>query len=101
MQRYQLYGFGRSFRGADRAVPAQGVTDVNACLRNEFNSYPALSFYNALGPNSNTFAGVLARRCCAGMTVKPAALGTVPGWNYPPAKYRPGICPKGGPNCYP
>lgn len=79
--------------------PAQGVTNVNDCLRNEFNSYPKRSRYEFTGPNSNTFAGVLARNCCAGMDVKPTALGIVPGWYHEAAEARAGICPSGGPRC--
>jgi len=80
--------------------PAPGVTDVGACLRGAFSSYASLSLYKGLGPNSNTFAGTLARTCCAGMVPKPPALGTVPGWDDPPAPARAGAtpCPP-GPSC--
>ena len=80
--------------------PAPGVADVGACLQSAFSSYEALSLYKALGPNSNTFAGTLARTCCAGMVPKPRALGTVPGWDDPPAPARAGgtPCPP-GPSC--
>jgi len=81
-------------------TPKAGVTDVGACLRNAFVAYNSLSLYKALGPNSNTFAGTLARACCAGMVPKPAALGTVPGWDDAPAPARAGgePCPP-GPTC--
>jgi hypothetical protein len=80
--------------------PAPGVTDVASCLRGAFSGYASLSRYRALGPNSNTFAGTLARTCCAGMIPKPAAFGTVPGWNDAPAPARAGgtPCPP-GPTC--
>ena len=80
--------------------PAPGVTDVGACLRSAFGAYASLSRYRALGPNSNTFAGTLARSCCAGMVPKPAPLGTVPGWDDAPAPARAGgtPCPP-GPTC--
>jgi hypothetical protein len=80
--------------------PKAGVTDVGACLRSAFAAYNRLSLYKALGPNSNTFAGTLARACCAGMVPKPAALGTVPGWDDAPAPARAGNepCPP-GPTC--
>ncbi len=80
--------------------PAPGVTDVDSCLRNAFASYNNPSLYKGLGPNSNTFAGTLARTCCAGMVPKPGALGNVPGWNDAPAPARAGAspCPP-GPSC--
>ena len=40
-------------------------SDQNACLRNAFLSYP-VGRYSEFGPNSNTFAGHLARKCCSG-----------------------------------
>jgi hypothetical protein len=69
-------------------------------LRSAFASYPNLSLYRALGPNSNTFAGTLARTCCANMEPKPRAFGNVPGWNDAPAPARAGgtPCPP-GPTC--
>lgn len=80
--------------------PAPGVTDVGACLRSAFSAYQALSLYKLLGPNSNTFAGTLARACCANMAPKPDALGICPGWNDAPAPARAGgtPCPP-GPSC--
>jgi hypothetical protein len=81
-------------------TPAPGVTDVAKCLRSAFRSYASLSLYKGLGPNSNTFAGTLARSCCAGMVPKPAALGNCPGWDDPAAPARAGAspCPP-GPTC--
>ena len=81
--------------------PRPGITDVGACLRSAFSGYQPLSLYKALGPNSNTFAGTLARSCCAGMDPKPGALGNCPGWNDPPAPARAGgtPCPPGPPTC--
>jgi hypothetical protein len=80
--------------------PAPGVTDVGKCLRDAFTAYNNPSLYRGLGPNSNTFAGTLARTCCAGMVPKPAILGNVPGWDDPPAPARAGAspCPP-GPTC--
>ena len=81
--------------------PAPGVTDVGKCLRDAFTTYNNPSLYRLLGPNSNTFAGTLARTCCAGMVPKPAALGWVPGWDHAPAPARPTPsegCPP-GPTC--
>ena len=81
-------------------LPAPGVTDVARCLRAAFTAYNNPSLYKLFGPNSNTFAGTLARACCAGMVPKPAALGWCPGWNDPPAPARTGTkpCPP-GPTC--
>jgi len=75
--------------------------DASACLRNAFDSYPSLSKYSApFGPNSNTFAGTLARACCSGMIPQPARLGWVPHWDDAPAPPRAGgtPCPP-GPDC--
>jgi hypothetical protein len=81
--------------------PKPGVTDVARCMRDAFIAYNNPSLYKLLGPNSNTFAGTLARTCCAGMVPKPAALGTCPGWDDPPAPFRAGAspCPPGPPKC--
>ncbi len=82
-------------------IPAPGVTDVGQCLRDAFSSYNNPSLYRLSGPNSNTFAGTLARKCCAGMVPRPPALGWVPGWDDSPAPARPAPskgCPP-GPTC--
>jgi hypothetical protein len=82
-------------------IPAPGVTDVGQCLRDAFSSYNNPSLYKLSGPNSNTFAGTLARKCCAGMVPRPPALGWVPGWDDSPAPARPAPskgCPP-GPTC--
>ena len=78
--------------------PKQGVNDVGSCLRDAFNAYNQPSLYKILGPNSNTFAGTLARACCADMVPQPPELGIVPGWDDPPAPARTGDCPK-KPSC--
>ena len=79
---------------------APGVTDVAKCMRDAFNAYNNPSLYKLSGPNSNTFAGTLARTCCAGMVPKPAALGWVPAWDDAPAPQRGAgdPCPP-GPTC--
>ena len=67
-----------------RCNPKPGIGDVSACLRQAFSAYANPSYYaNPLGPNSNTFAGTLARACCADASSK--GLGWVPGWNHSPA----------------
>jgi len=64
--------------------PKPGIGDVSACLRQAFSAYADPSYYaNPRGPNSNTFAGTLARACCADASSK--GLGSVPGWNHSPA----------------
>ena len=80
--------------------PLPGITDVRACLKSAFTAYHPLSLYRGLGPNSNTFAGTLARHCCAGMIPKPAAFPWLPGWTDAPAPARAGAtpCPP-GPTC--
>lgn len=67
-----------------RCDPKPGIGDVSACLRQAFSAYANPSYYaNPFGPNSNTFAGTLARACCTDASSK--GLGWVPGWNHPPA----------------
>jgi len=73
--------------------PKPGINDVATCLRDAFNAYNDPSLYKALGPNSNTFTGTLARACCADMVPRPPELGTVPGWDDSPAPGRSGVCP--------
>lgn len=80
-------------------VPKPGVTDLAKCFRDAFTAYNDPSLYKGLGPNSNTFAGTLARGCCANMTPKPKALGTVPGWDDAAAPARAATCPAGPPKC--
>lgn len=55
--------------------------DVDGCVRKEGKNYPNPSGYSLLGPNSNTFAHQVARKCF----VKPAHPVNAPGWNSPPA----------------
>lgn len=80
-------------------VPRPGVTDLDACFRSAYRAYSDPSLYKGLGPNSNTFAGTLARACCRNMSPKPSALGRVPGWSDPPAPPRRATCPTGPPTC--
>jgi len=80
-------------------IPKPGVTDLERCFRSEFTAYAAPSLLKILGPNSNTFAGTLARACCDNMTPKPAVFGCLPGWDDPPAPSRSAPCPSGPPVC--
>ncbi len=53
----------------------------DACLSQATDSYP-VGGYSLFGPNSNTFAGTLARKCCKGGV--PDGLGSAPGINDDP-----------------
>ncbi|MCI0401520.1 MAG: DUF4157 domain-containing protein [Gammaproteobacteria bacterium] len=78
-----------------RCNPRSDVEDLHQCLLNAYKKYPDLSEYSNLrtglaldiGPNSNTFAGTLARACCEDGSS--SGLHKVPGWYHPPA----GPCP--------
>jgi Domain of unknown function (DUF4157) len=78
--------------------PKRGVSDVKQCLRNAFDAYNSPVLHKALGPNSNTFAGTLARTCCDGIGISPF-FGFTPGWDDPPAPTRSATCPAGSPTC--
>jgi hypothetical protein len=80
-------------------TPKPGVSNLAACLRAAFGAYSNPSLYRGLGPNSNTFAGTLARACCDQMVPKPRALGVVPGWDDSPAPGRAATCPPPPPHC--
>lgn len=57
--------------------PAPCGMDQNQCLANAFTAYPSTT-YSPISVNSNTFAGTLAKKCCAGgipSGVPPGALG--------------------------
>jgi len=55
--------------------------DKDSCLSQATDSYP-IGGYSLLGPNSNTFAGTLARKCCKNGV--PDGLGSAPGVNDDP-----------------
>ena len=78
--------------------PQRGVSDVRQCLRAAYSAYNSPVLHKALGPNSNTFAGTLARACCDGITTSPFS-GITPGWDDPPAPARSANCPAGSPTC--
>lgn len=78
--------------------PKRGVSDVKRCLRDAFDTYNSPVLHKALGPNSNTFAGALARTCCDGIVGSPF-IGITPGWDDPPAPSRSATCPAGSPAC--
>jgi RHS repeat-associated protein len=56
--------------------PALQCKDQNKCLRDTAAGYP-IGRYGLVAPNSNTFAGTLARSCCAGGV--PAGVHGAPG----------------------
>jgi hypothetical protein len=80
--------------------PAAGVTDVAACLQAQYDAYNSPNLYRMLGPNSNTFAGTLARACCADVGAIHDAIGNCPGWGDAAAPARaPGAECLPGPTC--
>ena len=67
--------------GICKPCPARCGQDQDQCFRDEHNRYP-VGQYRSLGPNSNTYAGILARACCDGGL--PGGLGSAPGINDSP-----------------
>jgi RHS repeat-associated protein len=59
--------------------------DQDSCLRSAYRSYP-IGAYKELGPNSNTYAGSLARQCCKGGV--PAGVRDAPGIDSLPPSVR-------------
>jgi hypothetical protein len=79
--------------------PRPGV-NLGECLEQAYNAYPAKSEYVVTGPNSNTFAGTLARTCCDGVTMStPVGLSWMPGWALSPASAVEADCPPGKSQC--
>jgi len=58
--------------------------DQNACIRDAHNSYPRGTYVAWPGPNSNTYAGTLARQCCEGGV--PSGIGWAPGVDMAPPR---------------
>lgn len=56
------------------------------CVEREAGNYPLASIYSLLGPNSNTFAGTVARAC--GLQPAPSVGVQTPGWGSAPAPTR-------------
>jgi hypothetical protein len=80
--------------------PRPGVRDLATCFRQAYSAYPVKSEYIVFpGPNSNTFAGTLARACCEGMESAPASWKAVPGWGHSPASPVEATCPSGPSTC--
>jgi RHS repeat-associated protein len=62
---------------------------TDQCVEDAANLYPNPSYYRfARGPNSNTFAGTVARQC--GLQRPAFSFGTTPGWYDPQAKQQDG-----------
>lgn len=59
--------------------------DQNECLEKAHKEYP-VGIYSILGPNSNTYAGTLARSCCEGGVPKGVCDSYAPGINDNPPK---------------
>ena len=74
--------------------PKEGVDDITKCLHDAYENYNNPSEYKAMGPNSNTFIGNIARSCCLNMDTSPSQLGNVIGWNDKPAQKIKGVCSK-------
>jgi hypothetical protein len=67
-------------------IPKPGVVDVDRCMAEAHGAYHNPSEYVVFpGPNSNTYAGTIARSCCMGMDPSPEPLGSMPGWGMSPA----------------
>ena len=67
--------------------PPPDCGDQDSCLKSAFLSYP-IGRYSEFGPNSNTFAGQLARQCCKGGA--PSGVGSPRGMNdSPPSPAKP------------
>jgi Domain of unknown function (DUF4157) len=79
--------------------PRPGVTDLESCFARAFAAYPSPGLYKGAGPNSNTFAGSLARACCQAMDTPPPELAWLPGWSSAAASPRPAACPPGPASC--
>jgi RHS repeat-associated protein len=62
-------------------------SDVSSCIRNQHDSYPIGDYSAAFGPNSNTYAGTIARACCKGGM--PSGLGSAPSVGDDPPKQNP------------
>lgn len=62
--------------------------NTDECVAEAANAYPNPSTYRfARGPNSNTFAGTVARKC----NLRRPNVFLTPGWDDPPADQRPGV----------
>ncbi len=62
--------------------------NTDECVAAAANAYPNPSTYRfARGPNSNTFAGTVAREC----NLRRPNVFLTPGWDDPPADQRPGV----------
>ena len=90
---YGLYpegniGVPREGDGRDRGgicqecKPRPPCTDVNSCIKQQHGSYPVGSYDAVYGPNSNSYAGTIAKACCAGGI--PPGTGDAPGIIDPP-----------------
>lgn len=88
-----LTGDGRDSGGDCFDCPAFQCKDQNQCLRDAAANYP-IGRYGLLRPNSNTFAGTLARSCCAGGV--PAGVHDAPGIDASPPSPMSSPQPGGG-----
>lgn len=72
-----------SFDNDGKCGPWNEDCGVDECVERAVSNYADPSFYRfARGPNSNTFAGTVARKCKLSKT---GIGGFAPGYNDPPA----------------
>jgi hypothetical protein len=76
-------------RGSDKNCgPWTDACDTDQCVENAANAYPNPSNYRFVrGPNSNTFAGTVARKC----SLQRPPVRFTPGWSDSPAVQKPGV----------
>ncbi len=51
-------------------------SDVKSCIKDQHDFYPIGEYSATFGPNSNTYAGTIAKACCKGGV--PSGLGSAP-----------------------
>ena len=68
-------GDSRDQGGSCQECKSKPCTDAGQCIKDNHDVYP-IGNYSTLGPNSNTYAGNIARACCAGGTM---GVGNAPG----------------------
>jgi RHS repeat-associated protein len=86
-----LPNVGMDFRDSGEAGGAwKDDPCTDDCVKNASSAYPNPSAYDLLGPNSNTFASVVAEKC--GLQKPPnLSQGNIPGWGVAPAPPFPGV----------
>ena len=62
-------------------------SDVKLCINDQHNFYPIGTYSAVRGPNSNTYAGTIARACCKGGV--PSGVGSAPSIGDDPPEHNP------------